>query len=462
MFRKYSGMITPAILIIAGAFIFAIYGILFVIGVQLEFSHRQVASEQSLNISEAGIDYYRWHLIQDPDDFKDGQEGNGPYIHDFNDPQGGVIGQFSLEITAPTQASPVVTIKSTGWTNQYSKIKRTIVAKYGEISLTRFAFLHDSNIWFGNDVTINGPVFSNGGIRQDGTNTSTVQSAKDIYICGIESGCNDPEEKPGVWGNGEIDELWSYPAVPIDFDNIILDFSGMKTAAQSLGLYLGPSVNEGYHFEFTSDGTVIVYDVTGVNVIKGYSLEEGCEDLYQEITSEDQIGIYDVSDNSIIFAEDNIWIDGVINGKTTIVAARYPIGTYNANIFINDNIVYLAKDGNHNLGLIAEKDIIIGRDVPDYLEINAALLAQNGRVIRHHYGYFDCKSTGDDKIKKELTFFGSMISAKRAYWNFSQGPGSPASGFQKSTINYDSSLYSSPPPYFPSSGTYEFLSWSEE
>src|SRR3990170_8038000 len=197
--EKQRGTITPALLIIASAFIIIIYG-------------------------TGGAP--------------------GPYEHDYVDPQGSSIGKYSLVIDPPTESNPVVTITSTGWTNQYPKVKRKLQIKYGQISLTRFAFLHNSNVWFGDDVTINGPVFSNGGIRQDGHNTSTIESSKVTYTCGEESGCKPDKDgvyptKDGVWGNGELDELWSWGVTPIDFDSIKVDFNEMRTASQgSSGIYL--------------------------------------------------------------------------------------------------------------------------------------------------------------------------------------------------------------------------------
>ena len=128
-----------------------------------------------------------------------------------------------------------------------------------------------------------------------------------------------------------------------------------------------------------------------------------------------------------------------------------------------DYISYLAKDGNHKLGLVAEKDIIFTRDVPEYFDLHAAVLAQNGRTIRHHYNKQGCREQGQgqDSQKNEFNFYGSLISNQRSYWNFSSGQGSPASGFVKTTLDYDPTNFGDPPPYFPSYGAYQFLSWKE-
>lgn len=455
------GNVTPALLIVASSFVIVIYALVFILSLQFDYSNRQVATDKALQIAEAGINYYRWHLNEDPEDFQDGTGATGPYVHDYTDPSGGKVGEYSLEITPPTGASQTVTITSTGYTSQYPRVKRKIEVQYGKVVLTKYSFLHNSNMWFGNDIDVNGPVFSNGGIRMDGYNASTMESSRLTYTCGLETGCNSPEEKPGIWGNGEIDELWDFPVTPIDFDSIKVDFSSMRTAAQNEGLYLPASAAQGYHLVFDAAGIVNVYRVTGTSTVQGYSSEGGCENMQQDIVSQTLLSTHDLDDIPIIFAEDNLWVEGVVNGKTTVAAARFPLGTFNAVIWIPNDLTYLAKDGNHKLGLVVEKDIIFTKEVPEYFNLNGALLAQNGRTIRHHYGYFGCKSGGNDKMKKEFNFYGSLISNLRSYWNHSSGPKSPASGFVKTTLDYDQTNFDDPPPFFPAFGGYQFLSWKE-
>ena len=459
--KNLKGTIIPALLIISSAFIIAIYGLLFVLSLQFDYSQRQISSEKSVNIAEAGINYYLWHLIKNPQDYQDGSDDpDGPYIHEYKDPQGKAIGKFSLEITPPTPSNPVVNVRSTGWTYQHPKVKRIINVQLGKLTLTAFAFVHNSNLWFGKDITVNGPIFSNGGIRMDGTNTSTVQSAKATYTCSTDTGCKTPETKPGIWGTGGDKALWQFPVPPIDFTGINVNFGQMKSAASSDGLYLGPSGNQGYHLVFNSNGTFSVYTVTGTDYIKGYSPEKGCENLYQTILSETLSGSYNVADIPIVFVEDTLWIEGTVKGEITIAAARFPLGTYTTYIFIPNNLVYYSS-GTNILGLISENDIVFTRDVPDYFSVDGALLAHQGRVIRHHYGINGCKSGGSDKNKNQFTFHGSMVSRDHSYWNFSSGPGVPASGFVKSELTFDPNVASDPPGYFPAS-VYRVLSWKEE
>lgn len=460
------GSITPSLLIVTGAFIFVIFALLLTLSLQLDFSHRQVASEQSLNIAEAGVNYYRWHLAHAPEDFQDGAGLPGPYEHDYFDPQGAKIGKFSLEIIPPSDGSTTVTIKSTGFTDRYPNLTRTIEAQYGKPSFSQFAFLSNASSWYGSGITVHGKIHSNNGIRMDGTNTSTVTSAKETYMCGSETGCHPPTHKPGVWGSGGDQGLWQFPVPAIDFDTISFDFAQMKQAAQDNGFYLGPSGSLGYHIIFADNGTFQIFRVTNTGYIRGYSVPGqglgqdgggGCRRRYQLITNEEPVASLSVAENSIVFVEDNFWVEGTVNGRLTVVAAGFPIGSSNKNIWIPNNLLYKAYDHTNSLGLIAQNDIYFAKDIPNNFKIDAAMIAQKGRVIRH--GYFSWCGGSSGAVKDSLTINGALISYDKSYWNFGS---QPDSGFREREITYDTDLPYRPPPYFPDSGDYEFISWREE
>lgn len=454
---KINGSITPAILVIASTFIVAIYGVIFVLSLQFDYSRRQTASESALNIAEAGINYYRWHLAHDPDDYTDGTGQPGPYVHDYTDPQGDTVGKFSLEITPPENGSSVVTIRSTGWSDEFPSVTRTIEAEYGIPSFTQYSFSSNASTWYGSNITVNGRVHSNNGVRMDGTNTALVTSAQETYICGSETGCYPPQEMPGVWGSGGDKGLWQYPVPAIDFDSISFDFATMREDAQQDGLYLPPSGSNGYHLLFLSDGTVRVNRVTRTRYYNSYSPEDGCRRRYERIRRESLYGIYNLSDTPLIFAEDQLWVEGTVNGRTTVVAARFPIESNSMDIWIPNNITYSAYDGSSTLGLIAQHDIYFARDIPEDFNVDAVLMAQTGKVIRHGYFWW-CGGTSQ-AVKDSLTINGSLISYEKSYWNFGS---TPTSGFVTRTINYDSNNLFNPPPYFPTTGDYEFLNWKEE
>jgi len=364
--KNLRGSITPALLVITGAFVVVIFALLLAVSLQLDFSHRQVSSEQALHIAEAGVNYYRWHLAHAPEDFQDGTGQVGPYEHEYLDPQGNAVGKYSLDVTPPSLGSTIVTIRSTGWTYQFPKIKRTVRVQYGIPSFSEYAFLSNASSWYGLGVTVNGRIHSNNGIRMDGTNTSLVTSAQETYMCGSETGCSPPQQMPGVWGSGGDQGLWQFPIPTIDFDSISLDLSNMLDASISDGLHLDSSGSRGYHLVFASDGTVTVTRVLSTSQIRGYSVpgeglgEEGiggCRRLYQIITNETPIGTYSLNNIPIIFAEDTIWVEGTVKGRITVVAATFPIASSNVDIWIRGNLSYSAYDGSDVLGLISQNNI---------------------------------------------------------------------------------------------------------
>lgn len=466
MKNKQRGDIIPAVLVLTTAFMITIFGILFVLTTQLDFSNRQIGSEMALNIAEAGVNYYKWHLAHAPEDFQDGTGGAGPYIHSYIDPQGAQTGSYSLEITPPQNGSTIVTIKSTGWSNKYPNIRRTITTQYGNSSFAKYAFLNNGSVWYGPGITVTGDVHSNNGVRMDGTNLGKVTSAKDIYMCGSETGCAPPTQRPGVWGSGGSQALWEFPVPVVDFDSVSFDFASMRTAAQAEGLHLTDSNRAGYHLTFTNNGQVQIRKVMSTNNYQGYSVPGeglgaeglgGCRNRNHIIVNEQNVGTYDIADNPIIFIEDDIWIEGVVKGKVTVVAAGFPIASATQNIFIRNNLTYDSYDGSNTLGLIAQNDVYLVRDLPNDFRLDGAIMAQKGRIIRH--GYYPGCGNHANSIRQKMTVNGALISYNKSYWNY----GNPLlSGFVTREINYDSSLLYAPPPYFPTTTELQFISWEEK
>ncbi len=440
---------------------------------------QQEAKHEALYIAEAGINYYVWHLAHNPDDFYDGTgidpgdpgEPYGPYQHLYTAPSSGRSGVFELEITPPPTGSTIVTIKSTGWLNEYPNIKRSITVKYGIPSLAQYSFLTNTDVWFSNNEQVRGKLHSNGGIRMDGTNDSLVTSALTTYICQPEHGCSQSNcaspcswtaagcECPGVWGSGPNSNLWNYPVPAIDFNTITLDISQMKTEAQTNGIYLPPTNgNEyGYHIKFLANGTFDVYTINSLKSPLAQLNEAGTGFVYlrEEINTETFDNNYSIPANGLIFAEDDVWVDGIVNGRATLIAARLPDNpNQRKSIIINDNLEYLARDGNNVLGLIAQQDIKVPKHAPTNLTIDAILLAQNGRCFRNYYLLH--------KIGNNIEIYGSIITNKLWTWSWVNNFNTVIDGYLNTTSIYDSNVIFSPPPFFPNTGEYDFISWEEK
>ncbi|MFH1456875.1 MAG: hypothetical protein ABIF17_02030 [Patescibacteria group bacterium] len=441
-------------LVFTSLFTITALGIIGLVSYQHRLARQKIAWHGALNIAEAGLNYYRWHMAHAPADYT---EDTG--IHDYTDPENGLIGKFNLEITAPSECSNIVTIKSTGWSEDYPQTKRIVEVQYGMSSLANFAFITNSDVWFGDGEILHGPIHSNGGIRQDGINDSLTTSAKKTYTCQPNHGCNPAETKDGIWGSGGNTELWEFPTSNIDFDMLTVDLNILKNIAETSGIYLKQQ-GLGYRLNFLDDGTFDLYRVTKLkNNVWYYDMSGKWNRGSFDIDRQSFENNYQIpTECAIIFIEDNVWVDGTINGRATVIAAKLPeVPNNRRNIIINGNINYLSKNGENVLGLIAQQDIIVPLyAAPDNLNIDAAMLAQNGSVYRP---YFD--SPWPYYIRNSITTYGTIISNQVWTWKWIDNWENCVSGYCTTNTIYDPHLNYSLPPGFPTYGSYKFLNWEE-
>ena len=406
-------------------------------------SHKQ-NRELAFQIAEAGANYYRWHLAHNKIDYTNGTGQPGPYVHEYRDKDGNVIGRYSLIVTPPLSGSTVVTIESTGWLDSQPESKRTIRVRVGFPALTDYAFLTNGDVWIGDDEVIHGKLHANSGIRFDGTGDAPITSAVPTYICKAHHGCGNVE-KPGIWGDGTPQSYWSFPVPAKDFSAVTDKLDDIYDGANDGGIYLSSSGKQGWRLQFTSDGKVKIYKVNSTNCYNGKDVNDNryhsfCIDIKTLGTATTR----DLPANGYIYVEDTVWADGIVNGRATVGTA---IGK---SIIINGNLTYLAKDGNHSLGLMAEKNILIPYNSPDNLEINAVLLAQNGAAKRYFY---------PGNTKDNLTVYGSIITNGLWTWSWVSGGGSIVSGYENTNSTYDANLTYGPPPGFPVGSEYNLISW---
>lgn len=411
-------------------------------------SERKYDRDLAFHIAEAGIHYYRWHLAHDPTDYKDGTDAEGPYVHPYLDKNDSVIGYYSLVIEPPPSGSSIVTVQSTGWTVEEANIKRTIQARFGFEGFTDYVFLNNSSMTFGFTTVVHGVVHSNGGIRFDGTTDSWVRSAKETYQY-------ENQTHNGVWGGGGPKEFWEYPVSEIDFSSVTGDLSTMLTMADDDGIHLSSSGKEGWHIIFSETG----FDLYKVNTRDCYNGEGKWKGkiwngdvVCEDIGTETFVSTQDIPANGIIFSNDTVWVEGVVDGRVTVAVGNFPVKEPYKNIIITDNLTYKQKASDDVIGLIAQGEIVVPYEVPEDMEINAALLSQFQKNYRPYYG---------SNEKNSLLIFGSQIAALTGGWKYNNGWGNVISGFVNTNHTYDDNLKFNPPPGFPTQATYELLSWEE-
>ena len=467
---RQKGSLMIYLIIIIAIFIMVMFPVILVFTGKLQLLRLSTQREEALQIAEAGVNYYQWHLAHFTTDYQDGTNTAGPYVHDYIDRDTQqAIGKFSLVITPPVVGSTIVTIKSTGWTNANPGITRTITAKYGIPSLAKYFILNNGEVWiYYSPQTFSGEVQSNSGVRFDVAGNAPIRSAKSTYTTNCFGFCTT-STKPGVWGSGNSN-FWQFPVPAIDFSNFDFDFANLKSSAQdkidnvTQGIYLPPSGYQGYSLVFNSDATVTVYEVTSLLVNPPGStydtnMHNIAENKYTDYNN--RTLLYDhiaIPPNGIIYVEDNVWVEGTVNGRATVVAANLPYSSADApTIYIPKSIIYNAKDGSCVLGLFGQKDIIPTYAASDNLEVDAAIISQHSNFQFFNY---------EGNIKNSITIYGAIIEYGWWFDNFVWTSGinnDVKAGYRNSYYNYDSNLLYSPPPSFPlSSSNYQILSWTSD
>jgi len=449
--------------------------------------------EQALQIAEAGVDYYRWHLAHAPLDFQDGTGTTGPYVHQMYDKDGNLIGSYSLAIVPPLLGSTIVNITSTG-TLASSTISRSIKVVMAIPSLAQYAMITNSVVYYGAGDSIFGPIRSNIGVgfwnaspqpiahnlvssasatMTDSTSCGGSTVHFGVYTCvpgtGYPSGdpaptstASTPPNRPDVFVSGR---QMSVPV--IDFTSISSDLSAIKASAQSAGFYRGASGASGYKIVLKTNGTFDLYKVNSL-----LAAPSGCTNSQTQagwgpwsiningsgVEQTTLLGNYAIPANGLMFFEDNIWVEGQINhSRLTIAAGAFPVNpaTYK-NITVNNNLTYTNFDGTDAIGLIAQGNFLVGLVSANNLTIDGALVAQNGGTIRYYYNSSCRVNATNYYTRSTLTTYGMFASNGQGYFYYG------SSGYTSQPATYDANLLYGPPPSFPlTSSFYSTLSWQE-
>lgn len=460
------GIIIPLVLSFGAIFLIILSSVIGFVLLQITAHNQRVAWYESLNIAEAGVNYYRWCLNH--------QFSDCPTEKEYFDAEGQLLGEFSIDVNEEISCGQTIKkeILSSGWTVKFPNIKRKISVLYGRPSVAKYSYIINDNVWAGNDRQIRGLYRSNGGIRMDGTNFSLVTSAQQEWVCTDSFGCSSCPTSygcrtqssncicPGVFTttNNSNTGLFQFPVTPFDFQGITVDLAQLKSAAQINSSYFQPSKNinsnaKGYHLKLKNDGTFEVWIITGLLATQGYSLEEGDHYDHFIISGEYLYNTYTLNSScGVIFFEDNLWIEGTLKGKATIASANLIDANQDTNIVLSGNITYTTDSGSDALGLIAEKNMLISPNSPDTMVLRGIFIAQKGRFGRNHY---------NGNIKTLLQTFGSTVSYGRTGTQWTSG-GHVISGYLTREDYIDSNLIYGAPSFMPYlSPDFKIINWQE-
>jgi len=252
--------------------------------------------------------------------------------------------------------------------------------------------------------------------------------------------------------------LFDFPVIPFDFDGITIDLATMKNMAISDGVYLPPSTTtnplaKGYHIKFINNGTFEARIVTGLQGTYACHIPCDSSDDYRTdyftITGEYLYGTYSVpSECSAIFIEDDIWLEGVVKGRTTLASANLIDANVDTDVVLVNNLDYSTTTGADGFALIGERDVLIGPQSPNQMVLRGIFTAQNGYFGRNWYS---------GNVRNSLGIYGSVISRGRVGTQWTDG-----TGYQSRESYFDQNLIYNPPPFVPYvDPDFKIIDWKE-
>ena len=430
------------------------------VALRYEQSARQTAKSNALQAAEAGLNYYYWYVLHTLEGKSSAQTeaywagtplGVPYYNGSIKNQAKEILANYKIEVTPPTKGSTIIMVKITGWDLKHPTVKRVLAARLRKPSWSEYSVIANDVMRFGTGTETWGPIHSNNGIHFDGV-------AHNLISSNIPTTYYDPDysaNKPGVWTSLSDESAVflagkSFPAPYKDFNKISVDFGTLKTSGQPSqgGFYLAKlskASDCGYHILLQTNGKFKVYKVTS------------CGSTSFNISAESYINEYTMPTNGLIFAEDHVWVEGTISNKHLTIIAADTSGSDPANIFLYKDILYTYSDGRDVLGLIAQNNVSITLNSNNTLKINAALVAQGGRVGRDYY----TSSDSSTYYKRNSLTVNGAIATNRRYgfaWTCS---GSYCSGYNLRDLIYDNNLLYYPPPFFPTGDHYSIDLWEE-
>ncbi|MFM2339958.1 MAG: hypothetical protein RLZZ360_594 [Candidatus Parcubacteria bacterium] len=464
------GFLMIYVLVFASVFMVILTSFVTFIVTQSRLIEQRMQFEQSGQIAEAGLDYYKWYLAHNPNSTTTSLTGV------YNDPELGAIGEYQLTLASTSYCGTVMSrqVSSRGHTYKDPSVSRTLSARYARPNVAEYSFIINNNVWAGDDRIINGPYHSNGGVRMDGTNNSSVTSGQTDWACTPSFGCSPTTTQNGVFTStvNANASLFSFPSAPVNFGGITVDLAEMETKARSNGIFLDKLAagNYGYQIRFNSNNTITVNRVTGVQTYWGYTTENGWLSEQHVITATSSVANYTIPTSCpLIIAQDKVWLQGTVPGKVTLAASFATSTTINPSIILANNITYTSPTTSGLLA-IAEQDVLIGVNVPNDMNLNGIFIAQNGRYGRNYY-CTSCSVSGNSRglpssldpyvIRNSETHNGTIVSNGRVGTQWTSG-GVTTSGFQNRYTSYDRNLVESPPPFIPeTSDVYDYSDWRD-
>jgi hypothetical protein len=324
----------------------------------------------------------------------------------------------------------------------YQNAKDTVIIILQPSSFSKFAYymnLFPGNHPFYTGDTVSGPYHTQQTLSVKGR---PVFNGKATSKNGIQLVKDNPKTAPVFNGGFE-----SGVDVPLVYDPNV-----PKVAAQTGGaVFQAPSGGKiDVKMQFNADGTMTFK--TSFNGGGSWSADT-------------TVNLSTFAPNGVIFVDKgNIWLQGTVNGRYTIVADQSS-GMGTGNVYLENDIVYHNSliynnetkcydvQGTDMLGIIAANNVIIMNNSANQNDINihASIFCQKGGLQLQDAGMPPSGS---------LRIVGGVIEYQALPLSYYDNHNNLTNGYHQK-IFYDYRLMDIDPPYFPPTGLLEVVSWFE-
>lgn len=333
--------------------------------------------------------------------------------------------EYNLQITAPTELSPIVTIISTGRKRNSTRDIRRLEVAVRPASLADYLMVSNRDITYSSAATTAGKIYA-------GTDESVGCSSGGRH-CGGQHVNHGGTAKADVLAEGQVQGATTFiaPARSYDSDsnptirstlpNQILFSSFVNSlidirAAASLptGILLDDNTVDAWRLQFKSNGTIDIFKCTKTGGLDPGEAAPTCI----------AAGNRPVPANGAVFVQQTAILDGVVDGQLSVVTK--------GNAVIGANLTYELR-GNDVLGIISENNLLMAGWSPNSLTVEAAMIARSGQYRSW---------TGTKTKTGTFTHWGSVATFAGGFMSM----------FNPRVYTYDTNLQFLQPPYYPTLG----------
>jgi hypothetical protein len=330
-------------------------------------------------------------------------------------------GTMTVTVVLTNPVTNAIQVTSTGI---YNKDTSVVIVNLQQSYFSKFAYCSndENNIWWANQDTVNGPFHTQDYLNVNGHPVFNPGS----NFVGTYLGINKYNTNSSPIINGTLRVG----------DNLNIPSTGVTT--------LESNATSGGH-TFTGHDTVYLTFVAD-SIRYRYT--------YNSTWTSAKTSVF--APNGTIVADNAILrIKGTLTGKLTVGAS----GSSSGSVYIDDDVVYTTDPRTNAsstdlLGIVAQNNVYITDNTNNTssIHIDAAIYAQSGGFGAQNY------STRANS--GYIYLLGGITQNGRLAVGTLNSSGNLTNGFSKS-YTYDNRLLVNVPPNFPSTGSYEVISWFE-